>query len=369
MKFVKNRSVCDIVLVGSRRDGGKRYWCLEHKADATAKYGRRATVCRYADVPPLAPSDILKLDPNQYPGGVGIWGAVPAIYDTTRLPREHGVHVHARREEAGKKLIDATYRSVQLALPKTEGGHKYIEISELDAIYFMVGSVLGYETKFVECTFCHYPHLDKDWFSVHNHRTHLCAGCGKLFRDEVRGIGNPAVKVREAFNHNTTPRRAKRCIAIRQTEYPGGIQIWGSNPALLWTVPRNEEEGIHVHAFAEDETTLLIDETFSQVSVDGLKLNAKLVRVMMAQTALPYISGRVIDISCGKCGKPHFDDGELTITPHDDHICVSCGSNLRGKGRLRKTISNPMCGVLERLAITAIREPRKHQPYLIPEMN
>src|SRR5947207_2003358 len=129
MKFVKNRSVCDIVLVGSRRDGGKRYWCLEHKADATAKYGRRATACRYADVPPLAPSDVLKLDPNKYPGGVGIWGAVPAIYDTTQLPMEFGVHVHARRKEAGKKLIDATYRSVQLAMPKTD---KHIEISELD---------------------------------------------------------------------------------------------------------------------------------------------------------------------------------------------------------------------------------------------
>src|SRR5439155_3908534 len=133
----------------SRRDGGKRYWCLEHKADATAKYGRRAAACRYADIPPVDPSDILKLDPNNYPGGVGIWGAVPAIYDTTRLPREHGIHVHARREEAGKKPIDATNRTVQLTLPRTPRGQKVIAISELEAIYFMVGSVFGYATRYI----------------------------------------------------------------------------------------------------------------------------------------------------------------------------------------------------------------------------
>src|SRR6267378_3294771 len=33
---------CKIVVVGKRRDGGTRYWCLKHRADATAKYGRRA---------------------------------------------------------------------------------------------------------------------------------------------------------------------------------------------------------------------------------------------------------------------------------------------------------------------------------------
>jgi len=28
---------CEVVAVGKRRDGGTRYWCLRHKADATAK--------------------------------------------------------------------------------------------------------------------------------------------------------------------------------------------------------------------------------------------------------------------------------------------------------------------------------------------
>lgn len=360
-------SNCEITLVGKRRDGGKRYWCLKHKADATAKYGRRASVCRYAHVAPVSDDESRTLNPNQYPGGVGIWGAVPAIYDTTRLPLEHGVHVHARQKPGGKKVIDDTYRSVKLTLPKVAGNRSFIEISELDAIYFMVGSVFGFEMRFVECTLCSFPHLDKDWFSVHAHRTHLCAGCGKLFRDEVRGIGNPAVKIRSAFNHVSRLQPSLNQLNIKQSDFPGGIQIWGSNPALLWTANRDEEEGIHIHAFDEDETTLLIDDTFSQVTIDAIKLDPKLVRIMMAQTTLPYISGRVMDISCEECGTSHFDEGDLALTPHDDHCCSSCGSSIRGSGRLRKTIGNPMYGVLAQLTKSAVRQPQRHPDYLLVE--
>ncbi|MGI9066942.1 MAG: hypothetical protein ACR2HX_11140 [Pyrinomonadaceae bacterium] len=359
---------CDITLVGTRRDGGKRYWCLKHRADATAKYGRRATTCRYAHIPPISSSEILKLNPNRYQGGVGIWGAAPAIYDTTLLPLEHGVHVHARHRDGGKKAIDATYRGVQLLLSKRASDTPAVEISELDAIYFMVGSVFGYEMRFVECTFCKFPHLDKDWFSVHAHRTHLCSGCGKLFRDEVRGIGNPAVKIRSAFDHSHRLQPSQQSCDIRQSDYPGGIQIWGSNPALLWTANRDEEEGIHIHAFDQDGTTFLIDDTYSEVTIDNVRLDPKLVRVMMAQSALPYISGRVMDIFCQTCGTAHFDEGELALTPHNDHCCKSCGAKLRATGRLRKTVANPMYGVLDQLAVLAVREPQRHKPYLLTEI-
>src|ERR1700722_2976869 len=78
---------CDIKPVGKRRDGGTRYWCLAHKADATAKYGRRAKVCRAAHLPPILPEEILELDLDQSP-----------VYDTTRLPLDFGIHVHARKD-------------------------------------------------------------------------------------------------------------------------------------------------------------------------------------------------------------------------------------------------------------------------------
>src|SRR6476469_7660407 len=75
---------CHVTAVAKRRDGGTRYWCSVHKADATAKYGKPASKCRAADEPPLRPEDILDLDLDKYLGGVALWGAVPAVYDTTR---------------------------------------------------------------------------------------------------------------------------------------------------------------------------------------------------------------------------------------------------------------------------------------------
>ena len=349
-------------MVGLRRDGGKRFWCLEHKGDATAKYGRRGKSCRYAHVLPLSRDEKLTIDPAVYRGGIAIWGAVPPIYDTTPLPLERGVHVHARKHPRGKKVIDHTYRAVQVVVSSGET----LEISELDAIYFMVSSVFGYVMKFVECTFCNYPHLDKDWFSVHNHRRHLCAGCGHLFKDDVSGIGNPAMKIRASFSNNHKVKVARRKKRLRQRDYPGGIQIWGSNPALLWTASRSEEAGIHIHAFGRTKKDN-IDDTFSSVTIDGITLDPHLVRVRMAQSGLPHIAGRVVNIYCEQCGEPHFDDVDNAFTPHDDHYCHLCGSKLRSKGRFRKTIGNPLCDTLDQLAKFAVRQPQKHDSYLFTE--
>src|SRR5437899_2576650 len=102
---------CRIIHVGKRRDGGFRYWCLAHHADATAKYGREADACRYAHLEPIQPSQVLELDLSLYQGGVGLWGAVPPVYDTTRLPVDKGIHVHARPLAGKEKEIDKTYRA------------------------------------------------------------------------------------------------------------------------------------------------------------------------------------------------------------------------------------------------------------------
>ncbi len=365
--FMERLDKCRIISVGKRRDGGTRYWCLEHRADATAKYGRPANQCRYAHIPPIIPADILELNISSYGGGVALWGAVPPIYDTTRQSIDRGVHVHARRVLGGKKEIDDTYRAVRLT-----GDHKEIPqegffISELEAIYYMVTSVFGYPMKYVECTLCNFPHLDKDWFSVHAHRQHLCAGCGRQFRDTDVAIGNPIIKLQELFGSAHVVKSANRSIKIQQADYPGGIQIWGSNPAILWTSPVNEEEGIHLHAASNDSSELLIDDTFSSVTIDGISLDPTMARTLMAQNALPHIAGRVIDIRCPQCNEPHFNTGDLAFTPHDGYVCSSCGFEFKSKGKVRKTVANPMVGILARLAEKAPREPQKHEVNLLPE--
>src|ERR1700682_342141 len=357
---------CQVVAVGKRRDGGTRYWCLLHKADATAKYGKPAKSCRAAHIPPIRPDDILSLNIDKYTGGIALWGAVPAVYDTTSLPMDRGIHVHARLTPTSEKEMDCTFRAVKIlakSLP-AEG----ILISELDAIYYMVSSIFGYEMKYVTCSYCGYPHLDRDWFSVHPHRRHLCAGCGKHFADTSVAVGNPILGARAACgikSHKSQP--SEKTLRIEQADYPGGIQIWGSNPAFLWTSDRTEEEGIHVHAFREPSDQPMLDETYGEVVIDGVQLNPLMVRVLMAQSALPSLKDRVLPIICPNCHTAHFSVGESAFTPIPNHKCSKCSRQFVSFGRLRNTIGNPLLSICAQLAEIAPRPPQHHELGLLPE--
>lgn len=366
-KAQKHATACDINPVGKRRDGGTRYWCLAHQADATAKYGRPAKICRAAHLPPILPADILELDLDQYDGGVALWGAVPPVYDTTRLPLDFGIHVHARESTGGRKAIDQTHRAVRLK------GHQLPEpgllVSEIDAVYYMVSSVFGFETRTVKCTLCGYSHLDKDWFSVHPHRRHLCAGCGRNFRDTVIGIGNPIRATQEISGllPKKPVKATKPPLSLRQCDYPGGIQIWGSNPAIIWSAQKPEEEGIHVHAYLRDSELPDIDDTFPAVEIDGVKLNPAMVRTLMAQNSLPHLERRVVSLRCEACGHLEFHDGESAFTPMVGSRCSKCSKSLSSPTRLRRTIGNPLIATLERIAQYAPRPPQTHATGLLPE--
>jgi hypothetical protein len=357
---------CHVTAVAKRRDGGTRYWCSVHKADATAKYGKPARKCRAADEPPLRSKDILDLNLDKYLGGVALWGAVPAVYDTTRFDMDRGIHVHARPRRGAKKEIDWTRRAVRISgsgVPK-----RGVLVHDIDAIYYMVTSVFGFQMSYVRCTHCSWPHLDKDFFSVHPHHRHLCAGCGRHFRESEDGIGNPIMGVRLACavgEYRTAP--AKENLDIRQADYPGGIQIWGSNAAFIWTGDHEEAEGIHVHAYCEGQKEPELDETYRNVVIDGVRLHPQMVRVLMAQSVMPSLKGRVRSVNCPACKHPQFDAGKAAYTPSVTHTCSSCGHEFAASGRLRKTIANPLPAILSELAKTAPRQPQQHRLNLLPE--
>lgn len=352
--------LCNIVQVGRRRDGGYRYWCLTHKSNATAKYGKPASRCFGADDNDIG-GEIFNLDISSYPGGIAIWGAVPPVYDTTTLPMDRGIHVHARLEPHGEKVIDRTFRRVRLRIPTDLLSYEDVEISELDAIYHMVSRVFGKEMRFIRCPLCGYPHLDRDWFSVHEHKRHLCHGCGKNFSDTVLGIGNPTISLQSLRGTNARryPIPSPHTLNIRQEDYPGGIRIWGSNPAILWTSEKKECRGIHVHALGPDQKCVH-DETYRKVVIDGVRLDADVVRFAMAQSAMPHIGGRVLSIRCPHCGKQHLDKDDLAYTPHETHECEHCWKKFKASGRTKLTIGNPMGYLKELLAKTAIRAPQEH---------
>src|SRR5271155_2301513 len=107
-------AACHIVAVGKRRDGRMRYWCLAHRADATAKYGVPAESCANSRSPSISETETLELNIDEFKGGIALWGAVPPVYDTTLLPMDRGIHVHARKTTGGRKRIDRTYRAVRM---------------------------------------------------------------------------------------------------------------------------------------------------------------------------------------------------------------------------------------------------------------
>lgn len=347
---------CNICYVGKARTGLKRYWCLTHKANATTKSGEAMTECVASSDLPISNMETLKLDTKKYQGGIALWGAVPAIFDTTQYPMDRGIHVHAREIQGGKKQIDKTFRKVIM-----EYDNKVFEINEEDAIYYMVAVVFQKELKVVLCNHCQYSHLDKDFLAVHEHKKHLCAGCGRDFFVESRNIGNPIMSIKDIMGDTQIQRpttRPNRILDIQQNNYNGGIAIWGSNQAFVWTSNVIEEEGIHVHCYHDNKR--VIDDTFSEVIIDGIQMNAQHVRFYMAQMALPHLQQRVQALECPACQKPHFDTGEFAYTPHTEHICEYCHTNFTSKNRIKKCVSNPIVKqiqILEKIANKTSKKP------------
>lgn len=360
---------CNIVAVGKRRDGGTRYWCLEHHANATAKYGVAAEKCVAADDLPITSDQTLHLDFADYPGGVALWGSVPSVYDTTTQPTDRGIHVHARKVKGGLKDIDRTYRRLRIAHRADLLSDGWMDVDEIDAINYMVSAVFGFQTIPVKCAYCGFAHLDRDWFAVHAHRRHQCHGCGRQFSDSGPGVGNPIAELRHLLRVKPTKtRKAPGSVSIKQCDYLGGIQIWGSNPAILWTSAEPEISGIHLHAFsAVGQEVPDIDETYAGVTIDGIRLDAEQVRTYMAQSAMPHLEGRVVDLTCPYCGEAHFEHGEQAFTPHIEHECHRCGSQFQAPGQIKKTIGNPFVGVRKRLALTAISPVRDDKLGMRPE--
>lgn len=352
---------CEIVAVGKRRDGKMRHWCVAHKANATGKYGVKLSKCVKADLLPPTESEILTLDLRKYKGGVALWGAIPAVYDTTTKKVDRGVHVHARKEAQGHKEIDNTFRQLLIEY----GENEPLNISEEDAIYYMTAVVMGFDLKYVTCNHCQYPHLDKDVLAVNLHRKHLCAGCGREFYDPKGAhIGNPLVKLKELLNDTEIQRKTmkpERVLDIKQQDYLGGIQIWGSNQAILWTAPVLEEEGIHVHCYS-DTGERIIDDTFGTVLIDGVKLSPEMVRFFMAQSALPHLRDSLYSLVCPSCDNLHFDTNEYSCKPHTQHICESCGEEFKSPFRKKKTISNPILSILSKLEKNGVA--KRQSPFL-----
>lgn len=343
---------CHIVRVPEPRGGKPKYWCVGHEASATARFGGRLPRCEGA-YRTIASHRRFKLNPDEFPGGVALWGAVGPVYNTASAPVEKGIHVHARERPGGKKLIDQTFDAVELKVAKDLFEEGTVLITGETAVAYYLSRFWSRRIVTLFCPHCDTPHLDSDWFAVKPHRVHLCHGCNRLFRKDIKRISNPLEAVRHKLGDTDGARklqRARRPIEIRQRDYPGGLQIWASNPALLWTSPRSEQAGIHVHGWVRDTGNPRLDGTFDRVRIDGIDLEEEQLRHFMAQNALAYLRGKVVCLRCPECGTAKFDKGEAAFRPRSHHDCDGCGHKFETPGRRRLVVSNPFVETVASLA-------------------
>jgi hypothetical protein len=348
---------CHIVRVRDPSAGKPKYWCVAHEASATARFGGRLARCEGA-YRTIAFHRRFKLNPNDFAGGVALWGAVGPVYNTAAAPVEKGIHVHARERPGGPKLIDATYDAVELDVPKDLFGESTVLITGETAVAYYLSRFLERRIVTLFCPFCDTPHLDSDWFAVKPHRVHLCHGCNKLFRKDIRRISNPLEAVRHKLKDPDSSRKVKQAtgrLDIRQRDFPGGLQIWASNPALLWTSPRPEMAGIHLHAWPSATGNPKPDGTFGHVRIDGIDLDEQQLRVFMAQNALAYLRGKVVCLRCPACGAAKFDKGEAAFRPRSTHACGECGHEFVTPGRRRLVVSNPFVETIAELKAARAR--------------
>lgn len=123
-----------------------------------------------------------------------------------------------------------------------------------------------------------------------------------------------------------------------------------------------------MHAYLTDEQELpTVDDTFSDVVIDGIGLDPRMVRVLMAQNVLPSLKGRVRSMECPHCGQPGYNGGEAAFVPAPAHICPDCGRWYPTSGRTRNVVVNPLPAILADLSKLAPRAPQQHHIDLLPE--
>jgi transposase-like protein len=298
-------------------------------------------------------SHVLDLSPAEYPGGIAMWGALPAVYNTSIAPDEFGVHVHARLKVGGKKSLDETFDLVRVQLPDLQGEQQFFTVNGDAAARYNIATILGVELTDLQCPSCHIVHSDNDFNLVHPHEHHICEACGTTWSSGAPTVSNPVMLLKKMCGDDQQYRTiidpVGRTINQPQSRFPGGVQIWGSNPAIVWTSPKPEEGGLHFHAFKTRKIMPDVDETYGTVTLDGLFLDAEQVRYIMAQRMLEFLQGRIVALSCPHCCRPHFDRLQYSVTPHALHRCEHCDFDFNSPSETPLCVSNPVIAMLDRL--------------------
>lgn len=265
---------CDLVAAGKFRNGNPRWWCRTHQIHFGVKGEQLENPsCRNAKMLLDYCTNPLEINPLDYPGGIGIWAALPPAIDTSNQPWSIGIHVHCRKKLGGKKEIDETFPAVRVKISDPLGiTYDWIDVTPPAAKAYLEAKIKNIELDSVSCSYCSAKHLDLADFAKRPHRKHLCGNCGRDFWVKHPTTSNPLLELSRACEGLSDRKNqpAEGLLDLTTDEYPN-IKIWPSTPAILWTNSRSEVTGIHVHAY-DSKGVKHIDETYNNVILNGVKL-------------------------------------------------------------------------------------------------
>ncbi|WP_204807028.1 IS1 family transposase [Mycobacterium riyadhense] len=286
---------------------------------------------------PVPQGECLDLDAEV--GEIAVWGVVPPAIEFGTPEIEPGrVHVHRRLDRQAQKDIDSSYSIVTV-----RNGENRLVIEGTAAVAYSISELTGREMTPLVCPHCGETHIDELKFATHPHAKHLCNSCGRNFFDREPSISNPLAEANKQLGLPQPPdvENADRPLEITSSDYRG-IALWPSNAAIVSTMSRPEEVGVHVHAW-DLNGRMTIDETFSPVVIDGHPIGEAQLRLLAAQRALAD-GAPVISKSCDGCGRSLASPESDWLEPVTKHRCGQCGAQTSTR---RRSFLNPLADVLD----------------------
>lgn len=324
---------CRIEAQVKKRNGNPNWWCRTHGLEAAGPDGAPLERCSGAWFEPV-PAD-MKKEIDLSIGEVAIWGTLPPAIAMGEVHVEPGqVHVHRRQSADGEKDIDGSYDIVRVRKGDTD-----VTVEGMAARAFAVSDLTQQQVQPLECPHCGEIHIDELKFATHPHSKHLCNSCGRNFRMPL-SISNPLgdAIARLGLPKPQPAQKVDRPLNISSHDY-AGIALWPSNRAVISTMTRPEDKGIHVHAWS-DTGVMVIDETYSPVILDGEALDEQALRMLAVQRTLAANDNiHIIALACIECGHSILGPTEGWIEPSTLHTCNACGTENRTR---RRSFLNPL---------------------------
>jgi predicted RNA-binding Zn-ribbon protein involved in translation (DUF1610 family) len=329
---LKGTGRCDIRWEVHKRNGQPKWWCRTHGLDASAPDGAALEACRalWFDAVPLE----RQIDIQVGTGELAVWGCLPPTIPYGPVPAELGkVHVHHRPGPGQHKDLDGSYDIVRL-----RHGDSEVVVEGMAAVARSISELSGRSVVTLVCPRCGSAHIDELRFATYPHRKHQCNACGRDFWDTQPSISNPLAAVHETLGlpPASAPVRPDRALDLHVNDY-GAVALWPSNSAILSTMSRPEEVGIHVHAW-NARGNLVLDETYSPLSIDGIGIDEAALRCLAVQKSLAH-GVPVLAMACMHCGSPLLSPLDGWVEPATTHLCASCGGTSKTR---RRVFLNPL---------------------------